>query len=90
MGLKFGDISPLAGAVTGKGLTANAGRNGAIDLAVKLASSDKNKDGKKAAPVAGGKPAMRKGGKVSSYAKGGSVTRGDGCVSKGRTKGRMV
>lgn len=30
------------------------------------------------------------GGKVSSYAKGGSVTRADGCVSKGRTKGRMV
>lgn len=31
---------------------------------------------------------MKCGGKVMKYAKGGAV-RGDGCVSKGRTKGRM-
>ena len=30
-----------------------------------------------------------KGGMTKAYAKGG-VTRADGCVSKGRTKGRMV
>lgn len=37
------------------------------------------------------KPPVKKamGGKVKGYAKGG-VTRADGCVSKGRTKGRMV
>ena len=29
------------------------------------------------------------GGKVKKYAKGG-VTRADGCITKGRTKGRMV
>lgn len=29
-------------------------------------------------------------GKVKRYAKGGSVTRGDGICSKGHTKGRMV
>lgn len=30
---------------------------------------------------------MKKGGKVKGYAKGGSVTRGDGCCMKGRTRG---
>lgn len=32
---------------------------------------------------------MKRGGKVKSYAKGG-VTRADGCVTKGHTKGRML
>jgi hypothetical protein len=32
---------------------------------------------------------LAKGGKVKGYAKGG-VTRADGCVSKGHTKGKMV
>ena len=33
---------------------------------------------------------MKKGGKVKKYAKGGSVSRGDGCCKKGHTKGKMV
>lgn len=33
---------------------------------------------------------MKKGGKVKKYAKGGSVTRGDGACKKGHTKGKMV
>lgn len=33
-------------------------------------------------------PDYKKGGKVQSYAKGG-VTRADGCVTKGHTKGKM-
>jgi len=32
---------------------------------------------------------MKKGGMVKGYAKGGKVTRGDGCCMKGRTKGKM-
>ena len=32
---------------------------------------------------------FKRGGKVKCYAKGGSV-RGDGCATKGKTKGRMV
>ena len=32
---------------------------------------------------------MKCGGKVKKYAKGG-VTRADGCITKGHTKGRMV
>lgn len=31
-----------------------------------------------------------KGGSIKSYAKGGSVTRADGCAQRGHTKGRMV
>jgi hypothetical protein len=33
---------------------------------------------------------MKKGGKVKKYAKGGSVTRGDGCAQRGKTKGTMI
>jgi hypothetical protein len=38
---------------------------------------------------------MKKGGKakakpVKKMAKGGKVTRGDGCCTKGKTKGRMI
>lgn len=36
-----------------------------------------------------GRPTMAEGGKVKSYAKGGSV-RGGGCEQRGKTKGRMV
>jgi len=32
---------------------------------------------------------MKKGGMVKGYAKGGPVTRGDGCCMKGKTKGKM-
>jgi hypothetical protein len=39
-----------------------------------------------------GAPTMRKGGKVKKMAKGGSTAskRGDGCATKGKTKGRFV
>ena len=41
-----------------------------------------------------GAPMMRKGGKVKKMAKGGSVSsaskRGDGCATKGKTKGKFV
>lgn len=39
-----------------------------------------------------GAPMMRKGGKVKKMAKGGSTAskRGDGCATKGKTKGRFV
>ena len=33
---------------------------------------------------------MKHGGKVKKYAKGGSVTRGDGCAQRGKTKGTMI
>jgi hypothetical protein len=34
------------------------------------------------------KSGMKGGGKVKAYAKGGSVTRGDGCAQRGHTKGK--
>ena len=34
-------------------------------------------------------PKMKKGGMVKKYAAGG-MTRGDGCATRGKTKGRMV
>ena len=39
-----------------------------------------------------GAPMMRKGGKVKKMAKGGSTAskRGDGCATKGKTKGRFI
>ena len=36
------------------------------------------------------KMGMKHGGAVKKYAKGGSVTRGDGIAKKGKTKGKMV
>lgn len=36
------------------------------------------------------RPGMKKGGKVKRMAGGGSVTRGDGCAARGKTKGRMI
>ena len=41
----------------------------------------------KAMPGTLKKPAMKKGGAVKTYAKGGSV---DGCAMRGKTKGRMI
>lgn len=118
MGIKLGDISPLAGAVTGKGLfgkgLAKLADSGAGFLipASYLAKSQRDKAARKAARPAAGMgvrpmaeevmvaeeaPAgamMRKGGKVKKMAKGGSVSsaskRGDGCATKGKTKGRFV
>lgn len=160
MGIKLGDISPLAGAVTGKGLfgkgLAKLADSGAGFLipASYLAKSQRDKAARAAAqqspegithvrkgpfglpsrnapitpriarmisqaqanmPATGGPmmdevmvaeeaPAgamMRKGGKVKKkpmaakkMAKGGSVSsaskRGDGCATKGKTKGRFV
>jgi hypothetical protein len=42
-------------------------------------------------PVAEAKEGMKKGGKVKSYAAGGSASkRADGCATKGKTRGKMV
>lgn len=35
-------------------------------------------------------PLFKKGGKVKKYANGGSVGRGDGCASKGKTRCRVI
>ena len=133
MGIKIGDLSPLGGAITGKGLFGKG--LGAMNRALgpmagimpRLAASAQKKDARRAASaaelaemrkaefdakraaasgmrarpmaeevmVAEEAPAgamMRKGGKVKKMAKGGSTAskRGDGCATKGKTKGRFV
>lgn len=105
MGIKLGDISPLAGALTGKGLfgkgmakLADSGMGMLLPMSY-LAKSERDKDEKKkkgngTRPMVGeeNEPTMRKGGKVKKMAKGGSTAskRADGCATKGKTKGRFV
>lgn len=87
MGLKLGDVSPLAGVVTGEGLygkLANAGGLGLIPAAISRdAEKDEEEKAKKAA-TAGKPPGMKKGGKVSAS------SRGDGIAQRGKTRGKMV
>lgn len=91
MGIKLGDVSPLAGMISGKGIMADAARHGAFGLIGKYVTPGKEKEDKKVAPTAGGKPTMKKGGKVKKMAAGGSASRrADGCATKGKTKGRFV
>ena len=133
MGIKIGDLSPLGGAITGKGLfgkglgamnkalgpmagimprmagaaqkkTARRAATAAEIAAMQKADFDAKRaaaSGMRARPMveevmmAEEAPAgamMRKGGKVKKMAKGGSTAskRGDGCATKGKTKGRFV
>lgn len=134
MGIKIGDLSPLGGAITGKGLFGKG--LGAMNKALgpmagimpRLAGAAQKKTARRAATAAeaaamqkadfnakrsaasgmrsrpmmeevmmaeeapAGAPMMRKGGKVKKMAKGGSTAskRGDGCATKGKTKGRFI
>ena len=133
MGIKLGDISPFAGAVTGKGLfgkglgAMNKALGPMAGIAPRMAGAAQKKTARRAAAeaeiaamreadfnakrngaagmrarpmveevmMAEEAPAgamMRKGGKVKKMAKGGSTAskRGDGCATKGKTKGRFV
>ena len=137
MGIKLGDISPIGGALTGKGMfgrglgkLADSGLGMLVPMSY-LAKSQRDKNARRAAMevemqkkgagtrgrpmvedvmMAEQVPAMKKGGKISAaqavhkherakhkgqpltkMAKGGSASkRGDGCATKGKTKGRFV
>jgi hypothetical protein len=131
MGIKLGDISPIGGALTGKGMfgkglgkLADSGLGMLVPMSY-LAKSQRDKNNRRTAATAAeakaifdakrnaaagirarpmvedimvaeeapaGAPMMRKGGKVKKMAKGGSTAskRGDGCATKGKTKGRFV
>lgn len=99
--LKAGAMGGIAGAAmkaggVGLGDIARSGGFGLAGLA--LAKKKKKKadgteaDGTEVEVEAEGAPTMRKGGKVKKMAKGGSTAskRGDGCATKGKTKGRFV
>ena len=92
--MKFSDVSPLAGMLTGEGAMGKLigkGFGGALPAAIaRSAQRDAAEEERQKAIAASaqGQP-MKKGGKAKGYAKGG-VTRADGCITKGHTKGKMV
>ena len=91
--MKLGDISPLAGMLTGKGMMGklvSQGFGGLIPMAI---ARDAQKDfaeeeRKKALDLAmagkNSQPVMKKGGVVSAS------KRADGCAQRGKTRGKMV
>ena len=91
MGFKLGDISPVAGVISGEGTFGDLASSGALGVGAALASEARKKksDGSPdvtVSPVTEAKvPGMKKGGKVSS-----ASSRADGCAIRGKTKGRMV
>lgn len=80
----LGNLAPLVQVNSGDGSTTAPGTGGPLNYAPAQAQPAQSQ------------PAMKRGGKVkmkaNCYAKGGAVKkgRGDGCITKGRTKGRMV
>ena len=93
MGLKFGDVSPLAGMLTGEGAMGKLigkGFGGILPAAIaRSAQKDAAEEERQkaiaasAAPVVAG-TGMKKGGKVTAS------RRADGIAQRGKTKGRMV
>jgi hypothetical protein len=89
MGLKFHDVSPLAAMVTGKGAMGKAiseGLGGAIPAMI--ARNARKQDEEEAAQAAKA-TSVGNVGTVTKMKKGG-VTRADGCITKGHTRGKMV
>ena len=99
MAFTLGDISPLAGIATGKGMIGKLAGKGGLGLIPKMIANDAQDDAekvltdaeeervKKAAMLARAPtPAtqMKKGGMASSASK-----RGDGIASKGKTRCKM-
>jgi hypothetical protein len=67
MGLKLGDISPLAGVITGKGTFGNLANSGALGLgAALLTNKDEAKKALEEAALAKKTTGMKKGGNVKS------------------------
>ena len=82
---KLGDVSPMAGMVTGEGLTGELMRKGLVGVVPQAIARDaySGKEEEKRKKEASGTP-MKKGGKVSS-----ASSRADGCCTKGKTRGKM-
>ena len=85
MGIKFEDLSPIAGVMSGKGMMGDLARNGMMGIAPAAISRnayDKAEEERKAKEAA---TPMKKGGKVSSASK-----RADGIAQRGKTRGKIV
>lgn len=86
MGLKLGDVSPLAGMVTGSGKIGELmqqGLGGLIPMQIAKDAARSEEERKKRDTVQFRK--MNKGGKVSSASK-----RADGIAQRGKTRGKFV
>jgi hypothetical protein len=89
MGIKLGDVSPLVGMATGKGMFGKAmrqGFGGMIPAAIaRDAYSDEEEQQRQAqlaAQMSSNGMRMKKGGTASS--------RADGCAQRGKTRGKML
>ena len=84
MGIEIGDVSPLAGMISGKGLMGELAAKGGMGLLpagiARNAQSDDEEKRKKQTGAS-----MKKGGKVSS-----ASSRADGIATKGKTRGTMI
>ena len=95
MGLKFHDVSPLAAMVTGKGAMGKAISQGVGGMIPAMIARDaQRRDAEEAAQAeratsVGNVGSSGNVGTVTKMKKGG-VTRADGCITKGHTRGRMV
>lgn len=85
----LGSVSPLAGAITGRGLFGRGMGVIAPLTADAVAERRRRRKARGLQEAEGAEPTMRKGGKVKKMAKGGKV-RGCGCAKRGLTKGKMV
>jgi len=90
MGIQIGDVSPLAGMMTGKGALGDLmrkGLGGMIPQAIAKSAYEEREEEKKktAGSMAPAGAPMKKGGKVSS-----ASSRADGCAVKGKTRGKIV
>jgi hypothetical protein len=88
MGLKLGDVSPLAGMLTGEGAMGKLigkGFGGILPAAIaRSAQKDAAEEERQKAIAASAQgQGMKKGGMTASQ-------RADGCAQRGKTKGKMV
>ena len=86
MSITLGDVSPLAGMLTGKGALGEAIRDGLGGLIPQAIARNAYADEETKKQVMAHSAAnMKKGGSVSSASK-----RADGIAQRGKTRGRMV
>jgi high-affinity Fe2+/Pb2+ permease len=92
----LGTLSPAYGMMTGHGAFGKLADSGVGGLIPTMLAQQrrKKKDGTEmtaAEEAAAPKEGMKKGGKVKTYAAGGSASkRADGCAQRGKTRGKMV
>jgi hypothetical protein len=85
MGIKFEDLSPIAGIMSGKGAMGELARSGVMGIAPAAISRNAYEKAEEERKAKEAETPMKKGGKVSSASK-----RADGIAQRGKTRGRIV